>query len=169
MRIKLYEETIITDKKLGDYVVPEKYILTDDINLVEQDHLETIFKVKIRDTNGLEFNTRTLVINNHTLELVDPDFEIICHFNIEDMDIGMEHFNYCVIADRFPFNEEHSYESYEHFMEINDDDSYDQDWFDYFYSGAQDVEDDVIYKVIAHITETFKETIQRYIEVKETA
>ncbi|CAK1861871.1 hypothetical protein VCRA2117O328_10234 [Vibrio crassostreae] len=169
MKITLYEETTLTDRKLGDYVLPEKYILTNDINLVDQDILTTTFEVKIKDTNGAEFNTRTLVIDNYTLELIDPECEIICHFNIEDMDIGMEHFNYYVIEDRFPFDEEHSYESYQHFMEINDDESYDQDWFDYYYSGAQDVEDDVIYNVIAHITETFKETIQQYNESKEVA
>lgn len=169
MRIKLYEETKITDKKLGDYVLPEIFIFPNDIKLVEQDHLETTFEVKIRETNGLEFNTRTLVINNHTLELEDDDCEILCHFNIEQMDIGMEHFDYFVIEDRFPLNEEHSYDSFEQFLEINDDTSYDQDWFDYYYRGAQDVEDDVIYKVIAHITKTFKETIQQYNEDKETA
>lgn len=169
MKITLYEEQILSDKKLGDYVIPEKYILPNDIKLIEQDYLETTFEVKIRDTNGLEFRKRELIINNKTLKLVDHDCEILCHFNIEQMDIGMEHFNYFVIEDRFPLNEEHSYDSFEQFLEINDDTSYDQDWFDYYYRGAQDVEDDVIYKVIAHITITYKETIQLYNEDKEIA
>ncbi|EJL6857268.1 hypothetical protein NMS90_004464 [Vibrio alginolyticus] len=125
-------------------------------SIVSETDKHIIFNLTIVDNKDKKYVRNNITICNQTGKIYDPDFELICHNNPDDMDIGinmLDYFHILEVNDLYDLSE---FGSYDEILDEYPDYELEDHTVEDIWLNCQHFEDGIIERAVSKVFEAIK-------------